>query len=287
MEDCPKDLALGEMWLGLDVTLKAITLDTIGKFQFVLGIFSQTGGGKGNLISGAVKSLLGTWIKKTGSHPYNFLILDAKGTDYFRILEEFNGKTLNPIHFDELTEAVETLKAYVDEVNNYRRYLSENRVSVSHWFQIKDRFPQLKPIPRPLLLLCDETTQYLQPRPSIKITKESTEAQKQLKAKYDLEEELAFLVNTILQLFRSSGVVVIVATQASREGDLNLDRTNIKNLCIGQQNSVMSRALTGSDIAEDSTLVRGRFIFSGDGQVARIQSPWVLDVPKKSAGKKS
>ena len=173
------------------------------------------------------------------------------------------------------------LQSYKKEVDNYRRLLAQNGVSVAHWFEIKTKHPELPPPIKPYLLVLDETAQWLSPRPTIKLTKDSSEEEKELQERYQLEAKIASLLNSILQLFRSSGVVVFLANQASRETDLTIDRTNIRTLLIGQQNAVMSRLLTGSDIATDSTLVRGRFVFSGDGKVVKVQVPWVLGLPEK------
>jgi len=212
------------------------------------------------------------------------LFLDSKGTDYLSLIkkyEKWEARTLNPIFIDELKIAVEVLGNYKKEVDEYRRFLAQQEISVAHWFDIKEKHPQLPPPVKPYLLVLDETAQYLSPRQTIKLTKESSEEEQELSERYRLEAKLASLLNSILQLFRSSGVVVLLANQASREGDLTIDRTNIRTVLVGQQNAVMSRLLTGSDIATDSTLVRGKFVFAGDGQVVKVQVPWVLGLPAK------
>jgi hypothetical protein len=173
------------------------------------------------------------------------------------------------------------LSQYKKEVDEYRRFLAQKEISVAHWYEIKTKHPEIPTPPKPYLLVLDETAQYLSPRPSIKLTKDSSDEEKELAERYQLEAKLASLLNSILQLFRSSGVVVLLANQASREGDLTIDRTNIRTVLVGQQNAVMSRLLTGSDVATDSTLVRGKFIFAGDGRVVKVQVPWVLGLPEK------
>jgi hypothetical protein len=231
-----------------------------------------------------VHTLSETWIEKTGELPYRPIFLDAKGTDYIPLIkryEKWGAKTLNPIFIDELREAVELLQVYKKEVDDYRRFLSQKEISVAHWFEIKEKYPELPLPPRPYLIIADETAQYLSPRSAVKITKDSNDEERELFERYQLEAKLSALLNSILQLFRSSGVVVFLANQASRETDLTIDRTNIRTLLIGQQNATMSRLLTGSDIATDSTLVRGRFVFVGDGMVVKVQVPWILGLPEK------
>lgn len=284
IDEAPKNLKAGEYWLAKTSLGSDLVLDVVEKFQFSVGIFSPAGGGKGNAIYTAVSTLCDTWIEKTGELPYKIIFLDPKGTDYLSLLkkyEKYEARTLNPIFIDELKIAVEVLQAYKKEVDEYRRLLANSGISVAHWFEIKKKHPELPLAPKPYLLVLDETAQYLSPRPTIKLAKDSSEEEKELHERYQLESKLASLINSILQLFRSSGVVVILANQASREGDLTIDRTNIRTVLVGQQNAVMSRLLTGSDIATDSTLVRGKFVFAGDGQVVKVQVPWVLGLPAK------
>ena len=284
IDEAPKNLKAGEYWLAKTSLGSDLVLDVVEKFQFSVGIFSPAGGGKGNAIYTAVSTLCDTWIEKTGELPYKIVFLDPKGTDYLSLLkkyEKYEARTLNPIFLDELKIAVEVLQAYKKEVDEYRRLLANNGISVAHWFEIKTKHPELPPAPKPYLIVLDETGQYLSPRPTIKLTKESSDEERELHERYQLESKLASLINSILQLFRSSGVVVLLANQASREGDLTIDRTNIRTVLVGQQNAVMSRLLTGSDIATDSTLVRGKFVFAGDGQVVKVQVPWVLGLPAK------
>lgn len=284
LNEAPTNLKAGEYWLGKTALGEDLFLDTVEKFQFSLGIFSQAGGGKGNALYTAVSTLCDTWIERTGELPFRIIFLDSKGTDYLSLIkkyEKWGARTLNPIFIDELREAIELLQAYKKEVDEYRRFLSQSGVSVAHWFEIKAKHPELPPPVKPYLIVADETAQYLSPRPTIKLTKDSGDEERELHERYQLEAKLSSLLNSILQLFRSSGAVVFLANQASRETDLTIDRTNMRTLLIGQQNAVMSRLLTGSDIATDSTLVRGRFVFAGDGKVVKVQVPWVLGLPDK------
>jgi len=284
LDEAPKNLKPGQYWLGKTALGDDLILDTVEKFQYSLGIFSPGGGGKGNALVTVVSTLCETWIKETGELPFRPLFLDSKGTDFLSLIkkyEKFGAKTLNPIFIDELKTAVEVLQAYKQEVDQYRRLLAQSGVSVAHWFEIKAKHPELPPPPKPFLIVADETAQYLSPRPNLKITKDSSDEERELAERYGLEAKLGSLLNSILQLFRSSGVVVILSNQASREADLTIDRTNIRTVLVGQQNATMSRLLTGSDIATDSTLVRGKFVFSGDGLVVKVQVPWVLGLPEK------
>lgn len=284
LEEAPKTLKPGQYWLGKTALGDDLIIDTVEKFQFSLGIFSQAGGGKGNALASAVSTLCDTWIEKTGDLPFRLLFLDSKGTDYLSLIkkyEKWEAKTLNPIFLDELKIAVEVLQTYKKEVDEYRRLLAQQGVSVAHWFELKSTHRNLPNPPKPYLLVLDETAQYLSPRPSVKLNKDSSDEEKELFERYQLEAKLASLLNSILQLFRSSGVVVLLANQASRETDLTIDRTNIRTVLVGQQNAVMSRLLTGSDIATDSNLVRGKFVFAGDGRVVKVQVAWVLGLPSK------
>lgn len=169
------------------------------------------------------------------------------------------------------------LENYKREIDEYRKYLADNGITISHWLKIQARHPDLKPIPQPMLLICDELSQYMTPRPSIRITKDSTDEQIRLKEQYDLEDKLALLINSILQLFRSSGVFVILSNQTLKVEELTLQRTNIVNFLLGRNSAQMSRLLVGDEkILTDTTLKAGRFIFSGDGQVIKIQVPFIL-----------
>jgi hypothetical protein len=277
MTECPKTLEPGQYWLGRTAIGEDLILD-LRKGDFSLGIFSLAGGGKGNSIMAVASSFLDTWKKATGTHFYRVLILDAKGTDFHGLIKEYPGtKTLNPIFLDELREAVLILENYKREIDEYRKYLADNGITISHWLKIKDKYPELKPIPQPMLLICDELSQYMTPRPSIRITKDSTDEQIQLREQYDLEDKLAMLINSILQLFRSSGVFVILSNQTLKVEELTLQRTNIINFLLGRNSAQMSRLLVGDEkTLTDTTLKAGRFVFSGNGQVIKVQVPFIL-----------
>lgn len=149
MSDCPNNLECGQYWIGKTARSADLILDLL-KGDFSLGIFALAGGGKGNSIMAVVSSFLDTWIQHTGEHLYRVLILDAKGTDFHALLRKYNGaKTLNPIFLDELKGAVTILENYKKEIDDYRKYLADNEITISHWLKIKDKYPDLKPIPRP------------------------------------------------------------------------------------------------------------------------------------------
>jgi hypothetical protein len=115
------------------------------------------------------------------------------------------------------------------------------------------------------------------PRPSVRITKDSTDEQIKIAEQCRLEERLSALLNSILQLFRSSGVLVIVSNQTLKVEELTLQRTNIINFLLGRNSAQMSRLLVGDEkTLIDTTLKAGRFIFSGNGEVIKVQVPFVL-----------
>lgn len=277
MSDCPKNLVPGQYWLGKTAMGEDLILDLI-KGDFSLGVFALAGGGKGNSIMTVASSFLDTWTKESGDPFYRVLILDAKGTDFHSLIKNYpETRSLNPIFLNELKEAVLTLETYKKEVDDYRKYLADAGISVSHWFKIKDKYPELKPIPRPMFLICDELSQYMSPRPSIRLTKDCSSELAQLKEQYELEEKLANLINSILQLFRNSGVFIIVSNQTLKVEELTLQRTNIINFLLGRNSAHMSRLLVGDEkTLTDTTLKNGKFIFSGNGQIIKVQVPFVL-----------
>lgn len=277
MADCPDNLDLGQYWLGLTSLANDLILDLL-KGDFSLGIFGLSGSGKGNAIYSVVDSFLSPWVKRTGHHFYRVLILDAKGTDFHGLIKKYpDTKSLNPIFLDELKETVTILENYKTEIDLYRKYLADQGITISHWFKIKTKYPELKPPPNPMLLICDELSQYMTPRPNVRITKDSNDEQIKLKEQYDLEERLSQIINSILQLFRSSGVFVILSNQTLKVEELTLQRTNIVNYLLGRNTAQMSRLLVGDEkTLNDSTLKAGRFIFSGNGQIIKVQVPFVL-----------
>lgn len=120
-------------------------------------------------------------------------------------------------------------------------------------------------------------SQYMTPRPSVRINKDSTDEQLRLKEQYDLEERLSALLNSILQLFRSSGLFIILSDQTLKVEELTLQRTNIINFLLGRNSAQMSRLLVGNEkTLTDTALKAGRFIFSGNGEVIKVQVPLVL-----------
>jgi hypothetical protein len=276
MNDGPKNLERGQYWLAKTATAKDLVLDVM-RGDFSLGIFALSGAGKGNAIYTVVSSFLEPWIRHTGDPFYRVLILDAKGTDFHALIKKYNAKSLNPIFLDELKEAVAILEDYKKEIDKYRKYLADNGITISHWLKIKDKYPDLKPIPQPFLVIADELSQYMTPRPNVRLTKDSADEQIRLKEQYDLEEKLANLLNSILQLFRSSGILIILSNQTLKVEELTLQRTNIINFLLGRNSAQMSRLLVGDEkTLTDTTLKAGRFIFSGNGEVIKVQVPFVL-----------
>jgi len=276
MTDCPRNLEVGQYWLGKNALGDDLILD-LRKGDFSLGIFALAGGGKGNSIMAVASSFLDTWIKNTGEQHYRVLILDAKGTDFHSLIKKYNAKSFNPIFLDELKEAVAVLEDYKKEIDEYRKYLADNGITISHWLKIKDKYPDLKPTPKPFLIIADELSQYMTPRPSVRITKESDDETIRLKEHYSLEEKLSSLLNSILQLFRSSGVFIILSNQTLKVEELTLQRTNIINFLLGRNSAQMSRLLVGDEkTLTDTTLKAGRFIFSGNGEVIKVQVPFIL-----------
>jgi hypothetical protein len=276
MNDGPKNLERGQYWLAKTATAKDLVLDVM-RGDFSLGIFALSGAGKGNAIFTVVSSFLEPWIRHTGDPFYRVLILDAKGTDFHALIKKYNAKSLNPIFLDELKEAVAILEAYKKEIDEYRKYLADSGITISHWLKLKNKYPDLKPIPQPFLIIADELSQYMTPRPSVRITKDSTDEQIKIAEQCRLEERLSALLNSILQLFRSSGVLVIVSNQTLKVEELTLQRTNIINFLLGRNSAQMSRLLVGDEkTLIDTTLKAGRFIFSGNGEVIKVQVPFVL-----------
>lgn len=278
--ECPK-LKVGQIWLGKDGLSRDVVIDTIKDFQSTLLIVSHKGSGKSVLIRTIVKSFFKS-LKETGRlEEYQLIFIDAKMTDFLDLIEEYQAKTFNPVFSEELKECVDFLSENKTRVDEYRRYLQTEKISLRHWDEAKGL--DISEPPKKLLIVIDEAKQFLAVRESLKITKDSSEDEKALKERYDLEKKLAFLINNIAEIQRPTGNILLISSQDSRATTYAFDFTNFKTMILGQQNQAQSHALTGSNIAEDKTLRNGKFIFVGDGEVKKIQAP--LCLPEEKAVK--
>lgn len=174
---------------------------------------------------------------------------------------------------EELESGVKYLEKRVNECLEFGKKLSNEGIHVESWLHL-----EREDKPKPFFVIFDEIHQYLAKRQLKPPTKDSSEEEKQEYKIFLLQKKLAYLINHIASVHRYMGNFILLASQDSRMGSYMVDiGTNFKSMIISQQNDAQSKNLTGSRIATDKSLRKGRFLFIYD-TIEKIQAPLATKV---------
>ena len=116
-------------------------------------------------------------------------------------------------------------------------------------------------------------------KPVPKLSKEPTEDELERKEKYDLTQELGHLTNFFAEQCRSTGVIIICASQSPNKGDYDFPSfTNFPIMVLGQANQQQSIQLIGDTSLNDNTLTRGKFVIRDELGTRRFLAPLSIEI---------
>ncbi len=276
-------LKIGQIFLGIDALLKPVILEAIEHFENTLLILAPKGSGKSWLIISLLISFFETLREQNRLEEYELIIADNKGTDFINVVERFSGSYYQPFVIAELQELVRRLRKHKDEIEATLAFLKKNKISPRHWDELRNGNVNFY-VPKKLILVLDELKAYFgSGKQAPKLSKPPTDEELLLKKKYDLIQEFGHLINFFAEQCRSTGLILICASQSPNKGDYDYpDFINFNILVLGQTNAQQSIQLIGDTSLNDNTLTRGKFVIRDEIGTRRFLAP----VPVDSKGEK-
>ena len=122
---------------------------------------------------------------------------------------------------------------------------------------------------------------------SSKLSKDPTADELARKEKYDLTQEFGHLVNFFAEQCRSTGIVLICASQSPNKSDYDYpDFINFPILIASQTNAQQSIQLIGDTSLNDNTLTRGKFVIRDEIGTRRFLAPLSIKIKGDGDGSK-
>lgn len=272
-------LNVGQLFLGVDALNRFVILEAIKDFSNTLLCLAPKGSGKSVLINGIVTSFFETLEEQGRSNEYQLIIADNKGTDFIDIVDRFKGSYYQPFNLSDLRELVRRLRQYKEEIELTLTFLKTNKISPRHWDELRNEETKFF-VPVKYVIICDEIKSYFGSGKSApKISKEPTQEELNRKEKYDLTQEFGHLINFFAEQCRSTGVILICASQSPNKSDYDFpDFINFPILVLGQSNAQQSIQLIGDTSLNDNSLTRGKFIIRDEIGVRRFQAPLSIKI---------
>ncbi len=120
-----------------------------------------------------------------------------------------------------------------------------------------------------------------------KLSKDPTADELARKEKYDLTQEFGHLVNFFAEQCRSTGIVLICASQSPNKSDYDYpDFINFPILIASQTNAQQSIQLIGDTSLNDNTLTRGKFVIRDEIGTRRFLAPLSIKIKGDGDGSK-
>lgn len=278
-------LKVGQLFLGIDALVRFVILETIEHFENTLLILAPKGSGKSVLILGIVISFFETLYEFGRQEEYELIIADNKGTDFIGVVERFKGSYYQPFSLDDLRALVGRLKQYKAEIEATLAFLKVNKISPRHWDEIRSGKIS-HPVPPKLFLIMDEMKAYFGSGKQVpKLPKEPTAEELERKEKYDLTQELGHLINFFAEQCRSTGIILICASQSPNKSDYDFpDFINFNILVLGQTNQQQSIQLIEDNSLNDNTLTRGKFVIRDEIGTRRFLAPLSIQIKDDGNG---
>lgn len=272
-------LNVGQIFLGLDALGRTVILEAIKHFENTLLVLAPKGSGKSVLINGIISSFFETLQENDRLKEYELIICDNKGTDFLGAVERFNGSYYQPFSVDELRELVGRLRAYKQKIEATLAYLKANKISPRSWDEIRDGKIDF-PVPPKIFLVMDEMKAYFgSGKHAPKISKEPSEEELRRKEHYDLIQEYGALTNFFAEQCRSTGLILICASQSPNKSDYDYpDFINFPVMVLGQANAQQSIQLIGDTSLNDNSLTRGKFVIRDELGARRFIAPLSIEV---------
>lgn len=273
------ELTVGQIFIGITALKDFIILEAIKHFENSLLIIGPKGSGKSVLINSIIRSFFQTLKKQNRLGEYQLIIADNKGTDFIAVADEFNGSYYQPFNLNDLRELVGRLRQHKVEIETTLEFLKKNKISPRHWDELRTEDTMFY-IPPKLVLVLDELKGYFGSGKSApKLSKEPTQDELIRKEKWDLIQEFGGLVNFFAEQCRSTGIILICATQSPNKSDYDYpDFINFPILIASQTNSQQSIQLIGDTSLNDNSLTRGKFVIRSETGTTRFLSPLSINI---------
>jgi hypothetical protein len=286
LEQRPK-LNVGQLFLGVDALNRPVILETIKEHTNTVVCFAPKGSGKSVLINGMLTSFFETLEENGRLDEYELIIADNKGTDFIEVADRFKGSYYQPFNLKDLRELVGRLRQYKEEIERTLIFLRENKISVAHWDELRTKDTKFY-VPKKLVWVIDEGKSIFgSGRSAPKLSKEPTEEELARKEKYDLTQECGMLLDYFAQSGRSTGLLLIFASQSPNKSDYDYpDFLNFPVMVLGQTNAQQSIQLIGDTSLNDNTLTRGKFVIRDEIGVRRFLAPLSIKIKGNSDGSK-
>lgn len=272
-------LAVGQLFLGIDALFKFVILEAIEHFENTLLILAPKGSGKSVLIIAIIKSFFETLKENNRLNEYDLIIADNKGTDFIDVADEFKGSYYQPYDLKELRELVRRLRDHKAEIEATLTFLKANKISPRHWDELRHENINFY-VPKKLFLVLDEMKAYFgSGKQAPKLSKPPTDEELLLKEKYDLTQELGHLINFFAEQCRSTGIILICASQSPNKSDYDYpDFINFPVMVLGQANQQQSIQLIGDASLNDNSLTRGKFVIRDEIGTRRFLAPLSIKI---------
>jgi len=273
------ELTVGQLFIGIDALMNFIVLEAIKYFENSLLVIGPKGSGKSVLINSIIRSFFQTLKRNNKLKDYQLIIADNKGTDFIEVVDEFGGSYYQPFNLDDLRELVKKLRQHKEEIETTLAFLKANRISPRHWDELRTEGTQFY-VPPKLFLVLDEMKAYFGSGKQVpKLSKEPTDEEMARKEKYDLTQEFGHLVNFFAEQCRSTGLILICASQSPNKSDYDYpDFINFPILIASQTNAQQSIQLIGDTSLNDNTLTRGKFVIRDEVGVRRFLAPLSIKI---------
>lgn len=280
LSERPK-LKVGQLFLGIDALKKFVILEAIKDFENTLLCLAPKGSGKSILLNGITISFFETLEEHNKLSEYELIVCDNKGTDFIEVVERFKGSYYQPFNLKDLRELVEKLKHHKEQIEATLIYLRKNKISPRHWDELRGMNLDIT-IPKKIYLLMDEFKAYFGSGKSIpKLSKEPTQDELDRKEKYDLTQELGHLTDFLAEQCRSTGAILICASQSFNKGDYDFPSfTNFPIMVLGQANQQQSIQLIGDTSLNDNSLTRGKFVIRDEIGTRRFLAPLSIEIKR-------
>lgn len=280
-------LNVGQLFLGVDALNRPVILETIKDFINTVICLAPKGSGKSVLINGMITSFFETLEEHGEQDKYQLIIADNKGTDFIEVADRFKGSYYQPFNLRDLRELVGRLRQHKEEIEATLEFLRANKISPRHWDELRTEDTKFYVPPKVMLVIDEGKNIFGSGKQAPKLSKEPTADELVRKEKYDLIQEFGHLVNYFAESCRSTGVIIIFASQSPNKSDYDYpDFINFNVMVLGQCNAQQSIQLIGDTSLNDNTLTRGKFVIRDEIGARRFLAPLSIKIKGDGDGSK-
>jgi hypothetical protein len=280
-------LNVGQLFLGVDALNRPVILETIKDFTNTVICLAPKGSGKSVLINGMITSFFETLEEHGEQDKYQLIIADNKGTDFIDVAYRFKGSYYQPFNLKDLRELVGRLRQHKEEIEGTLEFLRANKISPRHWDELRTERTKFYLPPKLYLVIDEGKNIFGSGKQAPKLSKEPTADELARREKYELTQEFGHLVNFFAESCRSTGVIIIFASQSPNKSDYDYpDFLNFPVMILGQCNAQQSIQLIGDTSLNDNTLTRGKFVIRDEIGTRRFLAPLSIKIKGDGDGSK-